>query len=221
MGGGRIVTDPSSLHLCPQSMPKARCCAIRNASKGIKGACRRPALACFTACCCEEHEASLKQLTPSQGEMFKEMLKSSRKDSTGMIVKKLNDLRELILYSQLNILRKEAAEATLEIEQQMLAAAEQDKAARKAAEKSDLRLVLNRKRAALFRSRSLGSPNGSPVQKVVRGAVVAEAVEAAEAADGTGNDDDYEDYEMELEEYAGGTDVDAAYLAVVENAVQP
>jgi hypothetical protein len=200
-------------------MTKAKCCAIRDASKGMKGACRRPALVHFTACCCEEHEASLLDLTPTQGEKYKRMLQSSRSDCTGIVISKMNDLRELILSSQLNILRKRAAELTLDIEEELVEAAERDKADRKAAEQSDKRLVLNGKRAALFRSQSLTE---EPVSKSARGGrSVATVTVNAESSSGTDDDDD-DEQEQEQQQYganADGRDADAAYMDVLDNAL--
>lgn len=129
---------------------KPMCPCIRDATKGVKGGCRRAARKKFGGACCAEHQALLAQWVGAEMPAYTKALTSAKNDPTGVIAGRMRDMRNMLLVVQSSRLEV-AAEAEIGAEDALLlAAAEAARATRKAAENTaSAQAMAGRKRAVM------------------------------------------------------------------------
>jgi hypothetical protein len=134
---------------------KPKCCIIRDASLGVKGGCKRPAKVKFGGACNEDHAKLVLQYEPvkQQAALYVAVVEKAKKDNTGVWAKKADEQRLIILQTHRDCLLADTDEQCMALEEQMVAAAEAAKAARKRLAESDrAKLLAEKKRVALAAS---------------------------------------------------------------------
>jgi hypothetical protein len=188
-------------------MPKAKCCAIRDASLGVAGGCRRPAKVKFGGACTAEHKQLLEKYEPvkQQAALYVQILEQVKADSTGIWLLKANDNRTVILKTHRDCLVAESEAQLQALEMQLVEKAEAVKKAREdAASSGPARDLEKRKQAVLLASQEEFEP--APKRRRVRKQqveIVSSDEEQEYGAGGADNDEQYAD-EIEGGELLGG-----------------
>lgn len=78
------------------------CPAMRDASRGTSGGCRRAAKKKFGGACSAEHQSLLQEWIPEPAKVYSSMLEASKKDASGTIAFRMKEHRHLLLVTQHN-----------------------------------------------------------------------------------------------------------------------